>query len=235
MTSRHPPLVLSVLVAAVLLAVTLFIATSAPTAHPLTRAFEPAREYVAYADRREPRADDAGVRTVAASAAVATPRSKDPAVRDVLRRDIVRALEKRGLASAPRDPGGTERPSTAPADEASPTGPGLKNRIGGHDELMARLNGDFLPLADECIEQARERRPGLDGMIAIEVELLAERDIGAIVESAEAAPDNAVDDAGLVECMQQSLLSMSLPGDAVDGRERIMITMPMEPDDDGPQ
>jgi hypothetical protein len=233
MTPRRSPVVLLVLFAAALLALTLFIATSAPTAHQLTRAFEPVREYVAHADRREPRAHDAGVRAARAGAGVATPWSKDPAARDALRRDIVRALEKRGIASAPVDHGGTQRPSTAPADEAPSTGPGLKNHLGGHDELHARLNGDFMPLADECIDQARERRPDLSGMVAIEVELLAERDIGAIVESAEAAPDNAVDDAELVECLQESLLSMSLPGDAVDGREQIMITRPTERNDDG--
>lgn len=232
MSSRRPVVVLVVLLAAIALAIALFLATSAPTAHELERSFRPAREYVAHADRRHAPAPEALAPASPRDAGQAPTQAKDPAAREALRHDIVRALEKRGIASTPRDPSGTDRPREAPEDGATPAGPGLHNRIGGHERLMARLNGDFMPLADECMDQARERRPDLSGLVAIEIELLAERDIGAIVESAEAAPDNAVDDAELVECLQQSLLSMSLPGDAVDGRERLMISLRTDADDE---
>jgi hypothetical protein len=223
MKSRRRTLVLVVLPTAVLLAIALFIATWAPTAHQtMSRAFQPAREYVARAERREHQPADAVARPH--DDRVTASRAADPAKRDALRRDIVRALEHRGVAAAQH-----------PDDAAPPSSAGLRDHIGGHDELLARLNGDFLPLADECMDQARERRPDLTGLVAIDVELLAERDIGAIVETAEPADANTVDDAELVECLQQSLLSMALPGDAVDGRERFMISLRAEPDDDGAQ
>jgi hypothetical protein len=150
--------------------------------------------------------------------------TKGPRAREALRRDIVRALERRGVPTedvAPhREVHAAERPEP---------GGSMVDRIGGRPELLERFNADFMPLADECIEQALERVPQLQGMVAMNVKLLAERDVGAIVEATEPAEINEITEPELLECLQETLMSMAMPGHAVDGLDGIMISMPVEP------
>jgi hypothetical protein len=151
--------------------------------------------------------------------------TKGPRAREALRRDIVRALERRGVdtdvdAATHRQPDDAERPEPAGS---------MVDRIGGRPELLERFNADFMPLADECIEQALERVPELRGMVAMNVKLLAERDVGAIVEATEPAEINEITEPELLECLQETLMSMAMPGHAVDGLDGIMISMPVEP------
>jgi hypothetical protein len=150
-------------------------------------------------------------------------RTSDRPGRAAMRRDIVRALERRGI-----DPSATvDAPTRAADDEPAGGAPAgaLEDRIGGRDALLGRLNADFMPLADECMQQARERVPEMRGLVAIDVKLLAERDVGAIVEQAGPASINEIADPELLECLEQTLYSMTLPGDAVDGLEGVMISL----------
>src|SRR5687768_11785577 len=60
---------------------------------------------------------------------------------------------------------------SADASHASTPAPGnLLNRTGGRQQLVEHLNRDFMPLARDCIEQAQERSPELEGMLWIDVE-----------------------------------------------------------------
>lgn len=89
-----------------------------------------------------------------------------------------------------------------------------------------------MPLADECIEQARARLPELEGMVAIGLDTVADEELGGIVESVAMQPNNEVDDPELIECLSQTALSMILPPPPESGREQFVITMPIEPGPD---
>jgi len=148
-------------------------------------------------------------------------RRPDARAREALRQDIVRALERRGVrtdvdAASPRANDEPERPAA---------GGGMVDRIGNRPALLERFNADFMPLADECMEQARERVPDLHGLVAIDVKLLAEREVGAIVEDTAPAAINEIADPELLECLQETLMSMALPGDAVDGKGGVMVSL----------
>jgi hypothetical protein len=146
----------------------------------------------------------------------------DRAKRDALRSEILQALAER-----------PPRPAAQPSeDEPRPSG-GLTDRIGGREALMEHLNHDFMPLADECIEQARARRPELEGMIAIGLDTVADAELGGIVEAVTVQPQNEVDDAELLECLSQTALSMILPPPPESAREQFEITMPLEPQSQG--
>ena len=71
--------------------------------------------------------------------------------------------------------------------------------------------------------------PDLHGLVAIDVKLLAERDVGAIVEEAAPAAINEIADPELLECLQETLMSMALPGDAVDGKGGVMVSLRADP------
>jgi hypothetical protein len=142
----------------------------------------------------------------------------DRAKRDALRAEILRARSPRSAAT----------PSAA---QVSPPGT-LQDRIGGREALAQFLNHDFMPLADECIEQARARTPALEGMVAIGLDTLADVELGGIVDAVEIQPDNEVDDPELLECLSQTALSMIMPPPPESGREQFVITIPIAPDSD---
>lgn len=155
-----------------------------------------------------------------------SPREQARARRDALREQILRALAN---AQA-----GTNAPP--PSHEIAPPPvypPGnLHDRIGGRDALAASLNKDFMPLAHECIDRAQKRVPGMRGMLALGIETVADRELGAVVEAADAAPNNEIGDPDLLECIRESALSLRLPPPPANGREKFMITLPIEPEGD---
>jgi hypothetical protein len=148
------------------------------------------------------------------------------AARERLRASILaqqaRAAEAKPAHAAEAKPARVD-PSTP---EAAPSGQ-LRNRIGGHEPLLARLNEDFMPLADECIEAARERDPDLAGMLAVNFEILSDEALGSIVETVEFAEQDEVTDEELHTCIRETTLSMILP-EAPSGREQFMLTIPIE-------
>ena len=169
-------------------------------------------------EQREPAAKPA-------AQADAPPRERratfDRAKRDALRSEILDAL-----ADRPQP-----RPVTSARDEDEPAPESgqLTDRIGGREALLEHLNHDLMPLADECIEQARARRPELEGMLAIGIDTVADEELGGIVEAVTIQPQNEVDDAELLECLSQTALSMILPPPPESGREQFMITLPIDP------
>lgn len=122
--------------------------------------------------------------------------------------------------------------STGTARDGEPEyGPGnLRMHVAGHDALHAELNHDFMPLADECIDHARARTPSLEGMLAIGFEIVADQELGAIIDEVEFADTNEIDDPELQQCVRESLASLMLPPGAQTGRSELLLTLPIEPD-----
>lgn len=142
-------------------------------------------------------------------------------------RDETRA---RILAARARE--ASARDASRPTKDAEPPptqSGGLTDRVGGRDALVAALNDDFMPLADECIDAARERDPSLEGMLAISLDVIADEEHGAIVESVEFPGANEVHDALLHECIRETSLSTILPPPPEGGREGFLLTLPIEP------
>jgi hypothetical protein len=145
--------------------------------------------------------------------------------RDALREQIARQLASRP-ATAAAGSGSAARPR-APTDPRPPGN--LRDNLGGREALAARLNEDFMPLAAECIEEAQARMPQLAGMLAIGLETIADEELGAVVEVAEAAPASTVLDPLLLECIRESAFSLTLPPPLTSGREKFELTLPVEP------
>lgn len=149
-----------------------------------------------------------------------------------LRQEILRRAAQRVAVSPPSEQAAAEatqeppQPSAAEAGEPSQ----LKDRIGGHQELIAALAQDFMPLADECIEQARQRSPQLEGMLAIGLEMVADEELGSVVEFVDFPKLNELVDPDLLECIRETALSSVLPPPPSGGREQVMLTLPIEPE-----
>ncbi len=150
------------------------------------------------------------------------------------RRDALREQIARQLASRPAPPAAGSGSAARPRSPTDPRPPGnLRDNLGGREALVARLNEDFMPLAAECIEEAQARIPQLAGMLAIGLETIADEELGAVVEVAEAAPASTVLDPLLLECIRESALSLTLPPPLTSGREKFELTLPIGPDAGG--
>jgi hypothetical protein len=161
-----------------------------------------------------------------ASQDAAAQRSTARAKRDALREHILRQLALRAAAPS----GGAPPPGAAAGSSSDPASGGLHNRLDErHQPVVDQLNRDFMPLANECIEQAQARVPQLAGMIALSMETVADEQLGAVVDIAEPAPSNQVVDPLLFECLRESAFSLTLPPPPTGGRMKAMITMRIDP------
>lgn len=121
--------------------------------------------------------------------------------------------------------GGAPRPS-----DPEPGPDNLVDRTGTREYLTEVMNDDLMPLADECIMLARETEPELAGMLVLDFEILADEDIGGVVESVAPGQGNEVPNAELIECMRESILATTLPRPEQGGRDAISISLRLSPD-----
>lgn len=94
---------------------------------------------------------------------------------------------------------------------------------------MDVLNRDFMPLATECLDRAKERVPNLDGLLVIDLSIATEENLGAVLEAVDAADENEVEDTDLFECIEQTTLSTMLPPPIREGREVFTIRLAAGP------
>jgi hypothetical protein len=145
------------------------------------------------------------------------------AKRNALRERIAKALEEKEPA-LPDAPVGSPAPAKASASRR--TSGELANRIGPrHQPLIDYMNEDFMPLAEECIHQAEQRNPRLSGMLGLAIEIIADEELGGVIDRAEPSRENNVVDEELIECVRQTALSVILPAPLVTGREALTITL----------
>lgn len=92
------------------------------------------------------------------------------------------------------------------------------------DYLQARVRDDFLPLAQECYDDALERDAALSGRLTLQIRIVGEPDVGGIVEETEPTLDSEITDPELVECMRESMMSMSF--DPPENGGALQVTYP---------
>ena len=93
-------------------------------------------------------------------------------------------------------------PNAAPADQ-------LVDQTGWNDpSAVKQLNKEFMPLASECIEQAKARKPHLRGRLVFAVSLAPTENGRSLVASIKLRPDNEITDPELLECIRESALAL---------------------------
>lgn len=168
------------------------------------------------------------------------------AEREQMRRRILEAMHARERAVAERDGVGSsdggdptpeivEKPGAVPGapNEPAPAPGNLTDRTGEHGYLMKVMNEDLMPLADECYALARETQPALAGMLVLDFEIIGDEDVGGVIETVALGQGNELVDPGLVECMQESILSTTLPPPPPEhgGRDAVSLSLRLSPDE----
>lgn len=113
-------------------------------------------------------------------------------------------------------PSTTSDPGAAPEADEAPAGR-FNDKTGWSDHSVAQqLNHAFMPLASDCIDQARNRKPFLNGLLAFTMVIKPTAEGKAVVSSLKARPDNKIEDPELWECIRASsfaLEGLSAPHD----------------------
>lgn len=183
---------------------------------------EPQRVTGALEAQRQ-QADPARIRDEVATAAAVSRarRSRRPSAEDhEFRRRVLEGLRAREQSKRSA-PGAAEERET-PEEEPK----GAVDRTGELGEEVRILNREFLPLVDECLDQAQERNPRLRGMMAIGLKIAADEEFGAIFEDVQAAEGNELPDDELIDCVRQSAFTLKLPAARLSGREALTLTIP---------
>lgn len=152
--------------------------------------------------------------------------------RDELHRRIVESLARRGESIEGRGPPTNDAApdeGAEPEQEQEPEHGSIRNRLGDLDgwgnAMTKLLNEDLAPLTDECFEAAVERNPDIGRYVEIEFSVIADEDIGGVVEEARMGPRNEALEPEFIECVRQSTLSTIFPPPPGSGRQDIMLSL----------
>jgi hypothetical protein len=145
------------------------------------------------------------------------PRPITEAMRERRRRVLESSAEAKGPVSG-----------SAASARAAAEPQGMKDRTGKFGPEVKALNRQLLPLVDQCFDQAKERGVRGRGMLALGVKLTAADGIGGIIESVEPAPNNAIHDPELIDCVRQSAFTVDLPAPTSSGSRELEMTIPFE-------
>ena len=166
---------------------------------------------------------------VAKPSPVTKKRRLDKAEREAVRKKILEGIREH--QSRPREPEPSPSPDRPDDPEAERSG-GIKDRSNGElSNLIGTINEDLMPLADECYEQARETEPDLAGMLDINFQVIADEDIGGLVDAVELGGENEIENDGLVECVRESILSTIFPSPNETGEQGVRLTLRFSPDE----
>ncbi|MCH9682791.1 MAG: AgmX/PglI C-terminal domain-containing protein [Deltaproteobacteria bacterium] len=129
------------------------------------------------------------------AAAPAEPTTPDPrarAKRDALRKRIQQAQRSR-----------LDRPQTDPPPEPQALGQLQAEYI------QSRIREDLVPLAVECYQLALDDDDSIEGRLLMNFSIVGEPDVGGIVETTDIDPHSEIVHPELVECMQESMMSVT--------------------------
>ena len=182
--------------------------------------------FVFWYSRRERAAELAAAEASASSSGSSSTSTSGSAAAEKIRkiekprRDAL--LERMRVARAARTSGGASTSAGSTPRPALPALPGMINK----DDIRAGVRA-VIPLLAECYDNAQDRLTTKAGKIVVQMHLTGEPDVGTLIESAEIGGDaHFTSDAELVECFQQTLLSVEQP--PIAGGGTIDVTYPIE-------
>jgi hypothetical protein len=171
----------------------------------------------------------------------AAPASNSPAVGtqqgtlvDKETRDRMRQLIWHAFGQAA--PGDTAQPSPAHQPyvlpSAVPVSPGVPGRL-EREYIRDRMHADFFPMAGGCYTEAQKRSPRLAGSIVLHFTIVGDSHVGGIVESADVMDRSTIRDPMMIECIRQSMLSMTFPPPQQGGFVTVDYPIDFDPDEEG--
>jgi hypothetical protein len=128
-------------------------------------------------------------------------------------------MRETSAGAAPAASGATDNRDGTMADKTGHLGPEVKI-----------MNHELIPMVRQCFDEARQRKPHLHGMLAVDIKLAGAEGVGSIIESLEPDAKTEISDPELIDCIRQSAFSIQLPPPRADRNDRGMLTIPFGSD-----
>ncbi len=155
--------------------------------------------------------------------------------REQMRQAIYRAW---GLSAPPSDYRGSARPPPPPSAE--------EGRPFDKDYIRSRIREDYIPLAKDCYEKGLKKNPKLEGKLTASFRIVGNKNVGGIIDWVDINNDTTTDSQGgsagglparrplsdkdVVDCLEQSLYSVSFQAPPNDGVVTVTYPLTFSPD-----
>ena len=96
-------------------------------------------------------------------------------------------------------------------------------------ERVEYLKNKVMPVVNECVRLAQERAPGLHGLLTLQVGIVPEGKLAALIERVELPTSSEVQEPELVECIHARAKNLTFPLPLRRGAEQVELAVPIEP------
>ncbi len=138
--------------------------------------------------------------------------------REEMRQAIYRAW---GLSAPTADYRGSTRPPPPPVEEGRPF---------DKDYIRSRIREDYIPLAKDCYDKGLKKNPKLEGKLTASFRIVGNKNVGGIIDWVDTSKGTTLDDKDVVECLEQSLYSVSFQAPPNDGVVTVTYPLTFSPD-----
>lgn len=96
-------------------------------------------------------------------------------------------------------------------------------------EQVEYLKTKAMPVVNECARLAQARVPSLRGVLTLQVGIVPEGKLAALIERVELAPASEVQEPELVACIHERAKNLTFPLPLRRGPEQVELAVPIEP------
>ncbi len=139
--------------------------------------------------------------------------------REEMRQAIYRAW---GVSAPTSDYRGNVRPPPPPSPEEA--------RPFDKDYIRSRIREDYVPLAKDCYEKGLKKNPKLEGKLTASFRIVGNKNVGGIIDWVDASTDTTLGDKDVIDCLEQSLYSVSFQAPPNDGIVTVTYPLTFSPD-----
>jgi hypothetical protein len=103
----------------------------------------------------------------------------------------------------------------------------VASRRKAEQERAAYLRDKLTPLANQCLEQARQRTPSLQGTLALQLGLVPDGKLKVIIETVAVTASSQVQAPELAECIRERAKTIDILQTLRSGPEQVELTLPL--------
>jgi hypothetical protein len=153
---------------------------------------------------------------------------RDPAKREELRRQLLAAIAAAQDEADAAAPGGGGAPAVGRGQRET-------NDVNEFGRFVTQaVNESFVPMAQECANELRGRRPDAGGAATVAFKLLGDDKVGGVVDSAEIVrAKSTIDDVAFATCIRESLYGVYFDPPPVGGEATLDFEVRLDQSDGG--
>jgi hypothetical protein len=95
-------------------------------------------------------------------------------------------------------------------------------------ERVEYLKNKALPVVNDCVRQAQERAPGLRGVLTLQVTIVPEGKLAALIERVDVPASSEVQEPGLARCVNERAKNLTFPLPLRRGAEQVELSIPID-------